>query len=198
MKPELRWLQSNRRCATSITELQLKSVFYIELFVFDALQSQRDVPLQRRRRHQRSDPERRLHVPSSSLEEGFPGGYVEADQRWPLRLCFLCLFFVLKHQPGLLFLDPSDTSLKTFGASLCCCVTHSVVVIVSKCVRRVFGCSRPVDYETDLNQPDSLAPRPDPQSALHLPPPPQSRRGRLELPLQNKCCKSLSCQPREG
>lgn len=166
MKPELRWLQSNRRCATSITEL----------FVFDALQSQRDVPLQRRRRHQRSDPERRLHVPSSSLEEGFPGGYVEAHQRWPLRLCFLWLFFVLKHQPGLLFLDPSDTSLKTFGASLCC-VTHSVVVIVSKCVRRVFGCSRPVDYETDLNQPDSLAPRPDPQSALHLPPPPQSRRG---------------------
>lgn len=40
--------------------------------LFDALvcpQSERNVPLQRGRGHQRSDPERCLHVPSVSLEE---------------------------------------------------------------------------------------------------------------------------------
>lgn len=40
--------------------------------VFDTFvcpQPERNLPLQRRRGHQRSDPERGLHVPSSSLEE---------------------------------------------------------------------------------------------------------------------------------
>lgn len=38
-----------------------------------ALQSQRDVPIQWRWRYQWSDPERCLHVPSSSMEESFQG-----------------------------------------------------------------------------------------------------------------------------